>query len=62
MFAFLKVTAQQHTLAKYFMELCMVDYEMAHIAPSQLASAAMALTLKVFKCGEWVRCTAPPTY
>jgi len=48
-----QVTAQQHTLAKYFMELTMVDYDMVHIPPSQLASAAMALTLKVFKCGQW---------
>ncbi|XP_017315379.1 G2/mitotic-specific cyclin-B1 isoform X2 [Ictalurus punctatus] len=47
-----EVTAEQHTLAKYFVELTMVDYEMVHFAPSQVASAAFALMLKVFNC-EW---------
>lgn len=32
----------------------MIDYDMVHFPPSQLASAAYALTLKVFNCGEWV--------
>lgn len=32
----------------------MADYEMVHFPPSQVASAAFALTLKVFNCGEWV--------
>ncbi|KAJ8385498.1 hypothetical protein AAFF_G00185340 [Aldrovandia affinis] len=48
-----EVTAEHHTLAKYFVELTMVDYEMVHFPPSQVASAAFALTLKVFNCGEW---------
>uniref|UniRef100_UPI003AAB87AA G2/mitotic-specific cyclin-B1 n=1 Tax=Centroberyx gerrardi TaxID=166262 RepID=UPI003AAB87AA len=48
-----EVTAEQHTLAKYFLELTMVDYEMVHIPPSQVASAALALTLKVLNAGEW---------
>lgn len=48
-----QVTAEHHTLAKYFVELTMVDYEMVHIPPSQVASAAFALTLKVFNAGEW---------
>jgi len=48
-----EVTAEHHTLAKYFMELTMVDYEMVHFPPSQVASAACALTLKVFNCGDW---------
>uniref|UniRef100_A0A8C1AMX2 Cyclin B1 n=1 Tax=Cyprinus carpio carpio TaxID=630221 RepID=A0A8C1AMX2_CYPCA len=47
------VTAEHHTLAKYFLELTMVDYEMVHFPPSQAASAAYALTLKVFNCGDW---------
>lgn len=50
----LQVTAEHHTLAKYFLELTMVDYDMVHIPPSQVASAAYALTLKVFSCGDWV--------
>ncbi|KAG2466585.1 G2/mitotic-specific cyclin-B1-like [Polypterus senegalus] len=48
-----EVSAEQHTLAKYFMELSMTDYEMVHYPPSQVAAAAFALTLKVFNCGEW---------
>ncbi|XP_036436116.1 G2/mitotic-specific cyclin-B1 [Colossoma macropomum] len=48
-----EVTAEQHTLAKYFVELTMVDYDMVHFPPSQVASAAFALMLKVFSCGEW---------
>ncbi|XP_059402206.1 G2/mitotic-specific cyclin-B1 [Carassius carassius] len=47
------VTAEHHTLAKYFLELTMVDYDMVHFPPSQVASAAYALTLKVFNCGDW---------
>ncbi|KAM4635131.1 G2/mitotic-specific cyclin-B1 [Polymixia lowei] len=49
-----EVTAEQHTLAKYFLELSMVDYEMVHFPPSQVASASLALTLKVLnpQC-EW---------
>ncbi|KAL6463696.1 hypothetical protein MHYP_G00280870 [Metynnis hypsauchen] len=48
-----EVTAEQHTLAKYFVELTMVDYDVVHFPPSQVASAAFALMLKVFNCGEW---------
>ncbi|TRY91871.1 hypothetical protein DNTS_017671 [Danionella cerebrum] len=48
-----EVTAEQHTLAKYFLELTMVDYDMVHFPPSQLACAAYALTLRVFNCGDW---------
>lgn len=53
-FIFLQVTAEQHTLAKYLLELSMVDYDMAHFSPSLVASAALALTLKVLDAGEWV--------
>uniref|UniRef100_A0A3P9JNX1 G2/mitotic-specific cyclin-B1 n=1 Tax=Oryzias latipes TaxID=8090 RepID=A0A3P9JNX1_ORYLA len=48
-----EVTAEQHTLAKYLLELSMVDYDMAHFPPSLVASAALALTLKVLDAGEW---------
>lgn len=49
-----QVTAEQHTLAKYLLELSMVDYDMAHFPPSMVASAALALALKVLDAGEWV--------
>ncbi|XP_061118741.1 G2/mitotic-specific cyclin-B1 [Conger conger] len=48
-----EVTAEHHTLAKYLMELTMVDYDMIHFPPSLVASAAFALSLKVFDYGEW---------
>ncbi|XP_063336929.1 G2/mitotic-specific cyclin-B1 [Pelmatolapia mariae] len=48
-----EVTAEQHTLAKYLLELTMVDYEMVHLPPSMVASAALALTLKILDAGEW---------
>ncbi|XP_038143554.1 G2/mitotic-specific cyclin-B1 [Cyprinodon tularosa] len=48
-----EVTAEQHTLAKYLLELSMIDYEMVHMPPSMVASAALALTLKVLDAGEW---------
>ena len=41
------VDALTHTLAKYAMELTLVDYKMAHIKPSVIAAAALALSLKV---------------
>nr|XP_057918542.1 G2/mitotic-specific cyclin-B1 [Doryrhamphus excisus] len=48
-----EVTAEQHTLAKYLLELTMVDYEMVHFPPSIVASAALALALKLLDAGEW---------
>ncbi|XP_053144201.1 G2/mitotic-specific cyclin-B1 [Hemicordylus capensis] len=44
---------QQHTLAKYLMELALVDYEMVHYPPSQIAAAAYCLSTKVLDEGEW---------
>ncbi|XP_072275355.1 G2/mitotic-specific cyclin-B1-like [Pyxicephalus adspersus] len=48
-----EVTAEQHSLAKYLMELIMVDYEMVHYPPSQIAAAASYLSMKVFNGGNW---------
>lgn len=48
-----EVTAEQHTLAKYLLELTMVDYSMVHFPPSIVASAALALTIKILDAGEW---------
>ncbi|KAJ7335896.1 hypothetical protein JRQ81_013837 [Phrynocephalus forsythii] len=44
---------QQHTLAKYLMELSLVDYDMVHYPPSQIAAAAFCLATKVLDEGEW---------
>jgi len=41
------VDIQQHTLAKYFIELSQVEYDMAHIPPSLLAACSLYLALMV---------------
>jgi len=41
------VDVQQHTLAKYLIEISLLEYEMAHIPPSLLASAALFLSLRL---------------
>ncbi|XP_075446660.1 G2/mitotic-specific cyclin-B1-like isoform X1 [Ascaphus truei] len=48
-----EVDSELHILAKYLMELVMVDYDMVHIPPSQVAAAAFCLALKVLGAGEW---------
>ncbi|KAM4747155.1 G2/mitotic-specific cyclin-B2 [Rhinophrynus dorsalis] len=45
--------AEQHTLAKYLMELALVDYDMVHFHPSEIAAAALCLTQKVLGQGKW---------
>merc|ERR1712121_599720 len=37
----------QHTLAKYLIEICQLEYDMAHIPPSQLAASSLYLSLLV---------------
>ncbi|XP_015272693.1 PREDICTED: G2/mitotic-specific cyclin-B1 isoform X2 [Gekko japonicus] len=44
---------QQHTLSKYLMELSLLDYDMIHFPPSQIAAAAYCLSTKVLDEGEW---------
>lgn len=44
---------QQHTLSKYLMELSLVDYDMIHFPPSQIAAAAYCLSTKILDEGEW---------
>jgi len=41
------VDALTHTMAKYIMELTLVEYKMAHWKPSLVAASALALSLKV---------------
>lgn len=45
---------EQHTLAKYLMELTLIDYDMVHYHPSQVAAAASCLAQKVLGQGRWV--------
>jgi len=41
------VDVQQHTLAKYLIEISLLEYDMVHIPPSLLASAALFLSLRL---------------
>lgn len=43
-------------LAKYLMELTLVDYDMVHYNPSEIAAAALCLAQKILSQGYWVRC------
>lgn len=47
--------ATKHTLAKYLMELTIVDYDMVHVAPSEIAAAALCLSMKIIDKSNWVR-------
>lgn len=48
-----EVDVEQHTLAKYLMELTMLDYDMVHFPPPQIAAGAFCLALKILDNGEW---------
>ncbi|XP_053128009.1 G2/mitotic-specific cyclin-B2 isoform X7 [Hemicordylus capensis] len=48
-----EATAELYMLAKYLMELTLVDYAMVHYNPSAIAAAALCLSQKVFAQGRW---------
>jgi hypothetical protein len=43
-------------MAKYFMELMLVDYESTHFQPSMKAASALYLSLKLLDKQDWVSC------
>ncbi|NXI36059.1 CCNB2 protein, partial [Galbula dea] len=45
--------AKQHTLAKYLMELTLIDYDMVHYRPSEIAAAALCLSQKILGQNKW---------
>ncbi|NWH71641.1 CCNB2 protein, partial [Piaya cayana] len=45
--------AKQHTLAKYLMELTLLDYDMVHHRPSEIAAAALCLSQKILGRNSW---------
>ncbi|NXE87080.1 CCNB2 protein, partial [Menura novaehollandiae] len=45
--------AKQHTLAKYLMELTLIDYDMVHHRPSEIAAAALCLSQKILGDNKW---------
>ncbi|XP_056428416.1 G2/mitotic-specific cyclin-B2-like isoform X2 [Hyla sarda] len=44
---------EQYLLAKYLMELTLMDYDMVHYQPSIIAAASLCLTQKVLNWGSW---------
>ncbi|NXQ87150.1 CCNB1 protein, partial [Nyctibius grandis] len=50
------VGLEQHILAKYLMELSIMDYDMVHIPPSKTAAAACCLALKLLNACEHQLC------
>lgn len=48
-----EVDATKHTLAKYLIELTLVDYESVHFAPSQVAAAALCLSIRLLDNADW---------
>ena len=50
-----QVDASTHTLAKYLMELTIVEYDLVHINPSEIAAASLCLAMKLIcDTPEWV--------
>ncbi|XP_060572470.1 G2/mitotic-specific cyclin-B-like [Ruditapes philippinarum] len=48
-----QVDANKHTLAKYLMELTIVEYDMVQYLPSQIAAAALCLSMKLLDNSKW---------
>ncbi|NXL91687.1 CCNB2 protein, partial [Alectura lathami] len=48
-----EANAEQHTLAKYLMELTLIDYDMVHHLPSEIAAAALCLSQKILGHEKW---------
>jgi len=48
-----QVDATKHTLAKYLMELTMIEYDMAHLKPSYIAAAALYLSMALLDGSKW---------
>ena len=45
---------EKHTLAKYLMELTLVDYDMVHYRPSEIAAASLCLSQRLLEDLPWV--------
>lgn len=48
-----QVDANKHTLAKYLMELTIVEYDMVQYLPSQIAAAALCLSMRLLDNSKW---------
>ncbi|XP_065898984.1 G2/mitotic-specific cyclin-B-like isoform X2 [Dysidea avara] len=48
-----EVTPEIHTMAKFLMELCLVDYSMLKYPPSMIAASALYLSIKLYEITTW---------
>ncbi|XP_033750893.1 G2/mitotic-specific cyclin-B-like [Pecten maximus] len=48
-----QVDAMKHTLAKYLMELTIVEYDMVHYNPSEIAAGALCLSMLLLDGSKW---------
>merc|ERR1712114_97032 len=55
------VDVLQHTVAKYLIEMSLLEYDMAHIPPSLLAAAALFLSLRLLEPNATLANTWNPT-
>jgi len=44
---------ERHTLAKYLMELTLIDYDMVHYRPSEIAAASLCLAQRLLEGLPW---------
>ncbi|KAJ2456272.1 G2/mitotic-specific cyclin [Coemansia sp. RSA 2336] len=44
---------QTRTVAKYLMEICLVDHRLMSFTPSHIAAAGICLARRMLKCGQW---------
>ena len=51
----------QHTLAKYLIELSLLEYDMAHCPPSLVAAAALLLSLRILEPNKTLDIVWSPT-
>lgn len=51
---FCQSDVERHTLAKYLMELTLVDYDMVHYRPSEIAAASLCLSQLLLDELPWV--------
>lgn len=47
------VDASKHTMAKYLMELTIIEYDMVQYYPSEIAAAALCLSMKLLDGTKW---------
>lgn len=48
-----QASQREQELATFLMELAVLDYDLVHVAPSLIAAAAFAASLRILGSGEW---------